>query len=171
MLFSQKNLRNITYKLNGNAEIFFRKASIKSEDVVIHKAGIPIKNKDPQNNKKESIFEYDLIKNKRFTCDKYQFHVPITMNFKALGENHFNRKVNQLIHDAENMYIIGIDRGERNLLYLCMIDMKGNIVKQMSLNEIISHDKNKLEHKRDYHLLLKTREEENKSAQIGRAHV
>ena len=164
VLFSQKNLRNITYKLNGNAEIFFRKASIKSEDVVIHKAGIPIKNKDPQNNKKESIFEYDLIKNKRFTCDKYQFHVPITMNFKALGENHFNRKVNQLIHDAENMYIIGIDRGERNLLYLCMIDMKGNIVKQMSLNEIISHDKNKLEHKRDYHLLLKTREEENKSA-------
>ena len=110
------------------------------------------------------MFDYDIIKDKRFTCDKYQFHVPITMNFKALGENHFNRKVNRLIHDAENMHIIGIDRGERNLIYLCMIDMKGNIVKQISLNEIISYDKNKLEHKRNYHQLLKTREDENKSA-------
>lgn len=164
MLFSQQNLQNIVYKLNGNAEIFYRKASINQKDVVVHKADLPIKNKDPQNSKKESMFDYDIIKDKRFTCDKYQFHVPITMNFKALGENHFNRKVNRLIHDAENMHIIGIDRGERNLIYLCMIDMKGNIVKQISLNEIISYDKNKLEHKRNYHQLLKTREDENKSA-------
>ena len=164
MLFSSENLQNVVYKLNGNAEVFYRKASIKTEDIVTHRAGVPVKNKDPQNNKKESIFEYDIIKDKRFICDKYQFHVPVTMNFKAQGENHFNRKVNRLIHDAADMHIIGIDRGERNLLYLCMIDMQGNIVKQMSLNEIISYDKDKLEHKRDYHQLLKTREDENKNA-------
>ena len=33
-------------------------------------------------------------------------------------------------------HIIGIDRGERHLLYLSMIDLKGNIIKQMTLNDI-----------------------------------
>lgn len=46
--------------------------SINPKDVVVHKADLPIKNKDPQNSKKESMFDYDIIKDKRFTCDKYQ---------------------------------------------------------------------------------------------------
>lgn len=161
MLFSPVNLKNVIYKLNGQAEIFYRKASINSEQIIRHEANLPIQNKNPNNKKAESIFEYDLIKDKRFTCDKYQFHVPITMNFQSIGENYLNRKVNRLIHDAKNMHVIGIDRGERNLLYLSVIDMQGNIKEQMSLNEIVSYDNKKNEHKKDYHYLLDKREKEN----------
>lgn len=155
MLFSPENLQNVVYKLNGNAEIFYRKAKIESEDIIVHKANQQLTNKDPKNGKTESVFSYDLIKDRRFTCDKFQFHVPITMNFQAEGENKFNLKVNRIIHDADNLHIIGIDRGERNLLYLSLIDMQGNIIKQMSLNSI---------NKRDYYQLLKAREDENKKA-------
>ncbi len=164
MLFDHDNLNDVVYKLNGQAEIFYRKASIKPEDIIKHKANVPVKNKDPRNQKKESLFDYDLIKDKRFTCDKFQFHVPITMNFKADGENYMNRRVNQSIHDAEDMHVIGIDRGERNLLYLTVIDMDGNIKKQMSLNEIVSCNKDNEKHIRDYHELLDAREKDNLSA-------
>lgn len=164
MLFSPDNLKNVVYKLNGQAEIFYRKASIKPEDIVVHKAKQPIINRDSQNGKKESIFDYDLIKDRRFTCDKFQFHVPITMNFQAEGENKFNQKVNQMIHDADNLHVIGIDRGERNLLYLSLIDMQGKVVKQQSLNSIIFNDRNGNAHERNYHNLLKSREDENQKA-------
>lgn len=85
MLYDPKNLKNVVYKLNGQAEVFFRKASIKSEETTIHKKGEAIVNKNPDNEKKQSLFDYDIIKNKRYTVDKFQFHVPITMNFKAEG--------------------------------------------------------------------------------------
>ena len=42
------------------------------------------------NNKRESTFSYDLIKDKRFTQDQFEFHVPITINFKANSNNNSN---------------------------------------------------------------------------------
>ena len=36
-LFSEENLKNIVLKLDGNAEVFFRKSSIKQP--IIHKKG------------------------------------------------------------------------------------------------------------------------------------
>lgn len=162
MLFAPENLQNVVYKLNGQAEIFYRKASIRPEDVVIHEADKPILNRDPLEGKAKSVFPYDLIKDRRFVCDKYQFHVPITMNFQAEGENRLNQKVRRVIHDAENLHVIGIDRGERNLLYLSLIDMQGKIVEQMSLNSILSYDSSHQKHERNYHQLLKAREDENK---------
>ena len=80
-LFDDNNLKDIVYKLNGQAEIFFRKASLKLEDTAIHKKNEYIENKNVNNPKKQSIFEYDLIKDRRYTIDKFQFHVPITINF------------------------------------------------------------------------------------------
>src|SRR5699024_2766470 len=74
-LFDEDNLKNIIYKLNGGAEIFYRKKSIEAQ--ITHPKKQPIDNKNPNNPKKQSIFEYDLIKDKRFTLDKFQFHVPI----------------------------------------------------------------------------------------------
>lgn len=164
MLFSEENLKNVVYKLNGQAEVFYRKRSIDEKDIIRHKANKPIKNKYPRTEKETSIFAYELVKDKRFTVDKFQFHVPITMNFQAEGENHFNRRVRKLLHDCQDMHIIGIDRGERNLLYLTVIDMQGNIKEQLSLNEIISNGKNGTVYCKDYHLLLDKKEEENKFA-------
>lgn len=164
MLFAPENLQNVVYELNGQAEIFYRKASIKADDIVCHEVNKPIPNRDPLSGNVKSVFQYDLVKDRRFTCDKYQFHVPITMNFQAEGENRLNQKVRRVIHDADDLHVIGIDRGERNLLYLSLIDLQGKIKKQMSLNSIFSYDKNNQKHERDYHQLLKAREDENKRA-------
>lgn len=162
MLFDPENLKNVIYKLNGQAEVFFRRSSIKNKNIIVHKANESIKNKNIQNKKCESSFEYNLIKDRRFTIDKFQFHVPITMNFKAKGTNTVNPAVNQFIKENHNdIHVIGIDRGERHLLYLTLVDSQGNIKKQFSLNEIVNKYKKDDEYcevKTNYHHLLDKKE-------------
>jgi len=157
MLFDECNLADVVYKLNGQAEVFYRKASIKPENRIIHKANQPIANKNGLNTKRTSTFEYDIIKDKRYTVDKFQFHVPITINFKAAGQTNINPIVQDAIRQGGFSHIIGIDRGERHLLYLSLIDLKGNIVKQMTLNDIINEYKGQT-YKTNYHDLLAKRE-------------
>ena len=162
MLFDEKNLADVVYKLNGQAEVFFRKSSINYERPT-HPANQPIENKNPQNEKKQSVFYYDLIKDKRYTVDKFQFHVPITMNFKSTGSENINQSVNEHVQKSDDLHIIGIDRGERHLLYITVIDLKGRIKEQFSLNEIVNHYNGK-NHCTDYHALLSKREEERMKA-------
>ena len=162
MLFDERNLGDVVYKLNGEAEVFFRESSIKHEHPT-HPANQPIANKNPLNKKKQSCFEYDLIKDKRYTVDKFQLHIPITINFKSTGNDNINNDVNEFIKQNNNLHIIGIDRGERHLLYLTMIDLRGNIVKQHSLNEIVNTHKEQ-EYRTDYHQLLSKREDERMQA-------
>jgi len=157
MLFDERNLADVVYKLNGQAEVFYRKASIKPENRIIHKANLPIANKNELNEKRASVFEYDIIKDKRYTVDKFQFHVPITINFKATGQTNINPIVQDVIKQGGFSHIIGIDRGERHLLYLSLIDLKGNIVKQMTLNDIVNEYKGQA-YKTNYHDLLAKRE-------------
>lgn len=156
MLFDENNLKDIVYKLNGEAEIFHRKASLSRNKTTIHKSGTPIALRNPTQGKKENTFKYDIIKDRRFTEDKYFFHVPITINFKATGKDNLNNKVDQFIEqEFDNMHIIGIDRGERHLLYVSIIDTKGNIKKQFSLNTLENHGQN-----HDFHQKLAKREED-----------
>lgn len=162
MLFDERNLQNVVYKLNGQAEVFFRKSSLLCEKPT-HPVNIPIDNKNPENKKRQSTFEYDLIKDRRYTVDKFQFHVPITMNFKAIGKENVNQLVNDYLSSNKTTYIIGIDRGERHLLYLTVIDLKGNIKEQYSLNEIINEYKGNTYHT-NYHDLLDVREKERDKA-------
>ena len=157
MLFDVRNLADVAYKLNGQAEVFYRKSSIKPESRIIHKANQSIANKNELNSKRTSTFEYDIIKDRRYTVDKFQFHVPITINFKAAGQTNINPIVQDTIRQGGFSHIIGIDRGERHLLYLSLIDLKGNIVKQMTLNEIIN-EYNGQTYKTNYHDLLAKRE-------------
>ncbi|MCQ2227445.1 MAG: type V CRISPR-associated protein Cas12a/Cpf1 [Bacteroidales bacterium] len=138
MLFDERNLADVVYKLNGQAEVFYRKRSLDIDKTAIHKAHQPIQNKNSQNTKRESTFDYDIIKNRRYTVDKFQFHVPITLNFKAVGNDNINANVQDVIRNNGIEHIIGIDRGERHLLYLSLIDLRGNIVKQMTLNDIVN---------------------------------
>ncbi len=157
MLFDENNLKNVVYKLNGQAEVFYRKASIKPENAIVHKAHEAINNKNLLNPKKQSTFDYDIVKDKRFTVNKYQFHVPITLNFKANGTGNINLDVNEFIQQNGISHIIGIDRGERHLLYLTVINIKGEIVEQFSLNEIVN-EYNGQQHRINYHNLLATKE-------------
>ena len=162
MLFDERNLADVVYKLNGEAEVFFRKKSVKVEQPT-HPANQPIANKNAQNNKKESTFAYDLIKDRRYTVDKFQFHVPITMNFKANGLSNINPLVNEYLKNSNATHIIGIDRGERHLLYLSLIDLKGNIVEQYSLNEIVN-EYNGNTYRTNYHDLLDAKERQRDEA-------
>ncbi|MDN4752951.1 type V CRISPR-associated protein Cas12a/Cpf1 [Porphyromonadaceae bacterium W3.11] len=155
MLFDERNLADVVYKLNGQAEVFFRKRSLRYEQPT-HPAHQPIKKKNAINKGEESLFEYDLIKDRRYTLDKFQFHVPITMNFKSVQGDRVNQLVQDYIRSNKDIHVIGIDRGERHLLYISVIDGRGNIVEQFSLNEIINHH-NGNEYKTDYHGLLETR--------------
>lgn len=162
MLFDEQNLKDVVYKLNGQAEVFFRKSSLPCEKPT-HPANVPIDNKNPENTKRQSTFEYDLIKNKRYTMDKFQFHVPITMNFKSVGTNNINLTVNEYLKKSNATHIIGIDRGERHLLYLSLIDMQGNVKKQFTLNEIVN-EYNGNTYRTNYHDLLDAREKERDKA-------
>ena len=116
--------------------MFYRKGSIDMQKNTIHKAHQPIQNKNTQNIKPYSTFDYDIIKNRRYTVDKFQFHVPITINFKSVDKININKDVLEIIRNNGIEHIIGIDRGERHLLYLSLIDLQGNIIQQMTLNEI-----------------------------------
>ena len=163
MLFDERNLANVVYKLNGQAEVFYRKRSLDLDKTTIHRANQPIANKNMQNEKRESTFSYDIVKNRRYTVDKFQFHVPITINFKATGGDNINASVLDVIRNNGIEHIIGIDRGERHLLYLSLIDMKGNIVKQMTLNDIINEYKGNT-YTTNYKELLQAREGDRKEA-------
>ena len=166
MLFDERNLQDVVYKLNGEAEVFFRKKSLNVTKPT-HPANQPIENKNPLNPSKTRTLCYDLIKDRRFTQDKFLFHVPITINFKSQGRDNINQLTREYLCSANDVHIIGIDRGERNLLYLTVIDSKGNIKEQMSLNKIINqYNINGCEntYEFDYHKRLDQKETERQQA-------
>lgn len=167
MLFEKENLEDTVFKMNGEAEIFYRKASFKKK--VTHKKNEIIKNKNNLNPNKTSRFPYDLIKNKRFTEDKYFFHLPITLNFKRRGMKpfEFNQEVLKFIQVNQSINIIGIDRGERHLAYYTIVNQKGDILKQGSFNRISNTYKKNgqtIPVETNYHKLLSEREEERDKA-------
>lgn len=163
MLFDERNLKDVVFKLNGEAEMFYRKASIMPDEMIVHPAGQVVQNKNKNNPSKLHEFKFDVIKDRRYTKNQFMLHLPITINFKAGGGFKLNSEVRKAIKECENNYIIGIDRGERNLLYLSVIDEDGNIVEQHSLNEICNSH-NEYESKTNYHDLLIEKEKEREVA-------
>jgi len=163
MIFDEQNLNDVVYKLDGGAEVFYRKASPGIKKTPTHPKNQAVANKNPLNPKKESIFDYDLIKNKRFTMDKFLLHVPIKMNFKANPMTNLNMSVRSYLKTQRKTNIIGIHRGERNLLYVAVINEKGEILEQQSLNTIMNKN-NDISHTTDYHDLLDRKEKERDTA-------
>ena len=214
-LFNPRNLVDVVFKLNGEAELFLREQAIPPK--VTHAAGSKLLNKTvvvdidqnarairqaiPEeihqelysyiNGKKtqadlskescEYLEQYplfnwqtgmpisnavgklivkdapfDMVKDKRFTEEKYFFHVPITINFKSPKEPvRFNDKVLAYLKDNPDVNIIGLDRGERNLIYLVLMNQRGEILEQRSLNLLNGVD---------YHGKLDLREKERNNA-------
>lgn len=89
--------------------------------------------------------KFDITKDRHFTQKTYLFHCPITMNFKApeITGRKFNEKVQQVLKNNPDVKIIGLDRGERHLIYLSLINQKGEIELQKTLNlvEQVRNDK------------------------------
>ena len=98
---------------------------------------------------------HEIVKDKRFTTPKFFFHVPITFNVNADGNEHINDQVMEYLKDNPDINIIGIDRGERHLIYLTLINQRGEILKQKTFNIVGNFN---------YHAKLEQRECERDNA-------
>lgn len=115
---------------------------------------------------------HDIVKDRRFTQNVYQFHCPITMNFKGFSYdvkksrlilNQFNENVQKALASDPTVKVIGIDRGERHLLYLSLINQKGEIELQKTLN-LVELNRNGQKVQVDYQQKLTLKEKERDNA-------
>ena len=98
---------------------------------------------------------HEIIKDRRYTRQEYFFHVPITFNANAEGNEYINENVLNYLKDNPDVNIIGIDRGERHLIYLTLINQRGEILKQKTFNVVNSYN---------YQAKLEQREKERDEA-------
>ena len=98
---------------------------------------------------------HEIIKDRRYTRQEYFFHVPITFNANAEGNEYINENVLNYLKDNPDVNIIGIDRGERHLIYLTLINQRGEILKQKTFNVVNSYN---------YQAKLQQREKERDEA-------
>lgn len=128
-----------TVQLNGGGEVFYReKVELKEEDKAIHSANQAIYRRSDK--KTQSVFKHDIIKNKRFTENKFFFHVPIKINYGAPAKANLNEVVNDNFTKTDDIQFLGIDRGEKHLVYYSLVNAKGDIIKQDHLDIINKKD-------------------------------
>ena len=113
-LFAPANQKqNFPFKLNGEAEIFYRPATEQA------KLG---SKKDRQGKR--------ITNHKRFSEEKIFFHLPVTLNRAQSQPNwQFNAEMNNfLAQNGKEIKIIGLDRGEKHLLYYTVINQEGEVL-------------------------------------------
>lgn len=145
LLFHRDNLRcpsGAIFKLSGGAEVLLREA-IKD---------LP---------KKRDLNGKTVLDKKRYSRDVILFHLPVIFNFSVKKRANVSSDVNKALLDQEKLRIIGIDRGEKHLLYVSMIDENGTILESRSLNTISVPNKKEPD---DYHHILDKREKERDEA-------
>lgn len=137
-------------QLCGGGELFFREKAISDDKKIIHPANQPIYRRS--DGKKESRFNHDIIKDKRFTEEKYFFHIPIKINYQSPGQSFINGKVNLKLYteindlishiftQTDDIQFLGIDRGEQHLIYYSLVDAKGKIIEQDHFDAINKKD-------------------------------
>lgn len=104
----------------------------------------------------------DIVKDKRYTIDKFFLHTPITINFKCPDVfSNFNNEVLTFLRNNPDVKIIGVDRGERHLIYVSLIDQNGRILLQKSFNIIEAKGAQHCA-SHDYHQKLHLKEQERK---------
>ncbi|MDR2653089.1 MAG: type V CRISPR-associated protein Cas12a/Cpf1 [Prevotellaceae bacterium] len=133
----------------GKGEIFFRESAIQITEPT-HPANQPILRK--KDGERKSKFVYNIIKDKRFTEAKFQLHLSILLNFREIEGIKNGGKVNQQAIDVVNNKIyntfiqdkgiqfLGIDRGEKHLIYYSLINTNGEIIEQNHLDIINGKD-------------------------------
>lgn len=157
----------------GSGEIFFRKSSEKleyNENNPTHEADKPIGCKIDKTQSR--TFNYDLVKDKHYTKDTYLFHLSIFQNYNPSMTGGLNANVNAYLTDerrTEPIRVIGIDRGERNLLYMVMLNEQGEIVEQKSFNTVqydgVNANGEPFHVEQNYHTLLNSRAKELRDQQ------
>lgn len=139
----------------GTGEVFYRKKSLNYSDEILQKGHHYKELKDK--------FDYPIISNRRFAYDKFNFHLSIVQNYQApkTPPKDYNQNVLTYLKNNPDVNIIGLDRGERHLIYLTLINQKGEILVQETLNTIINK---KYNIETPYHTLLANKEKERAEA-------
>ncbi len=198
-VFAPENLRDVVFKLNGEAELFYRPKTIKEpfrhrigEKMVnrIGKNGMPIPesvhgelfrhfNGSPEPLSAEARawidsgnlvvknVAHEIVKDRRFAEDRFSFHVPLTINFKQPdAPARFNEQVRDFLRSNPDVNVIGIDRGERNLIYLALVDRNGNLLEQRSFNTVAHTRRDGVEVRTDYQSKLAQAEKDRAEARL-----
>ncbi|HRP90010.1 MAG TPA: type V CRISPR-associated protein Cas12a/Cpf1 [Edaphocola sp.] len=141
----------------GTGEVFFRKKSL-DYSAEIFKNGHHI-------NQLKEKFSYPIVSNRRFAYDKFQFHLSIIQNYQQPKNppKDFDEQVLKFLKNNPDVNIIGLDRGERHLIYLTLINQKREILQQFSLNDIVNEHKGEI-YKTGYKDLLDKKEKERAAA-------
>ncbi len=132
---------NSNIQLQANAKIFFRN-KVAFPQTTLHPKNEPIKRRT--DGEIASVFKHDIIKNKRFTEEKIQFHFPISLNYdnvQVSGKTpkDYIKPVNKLVNETflkEDVQFLGIDRGEKHLIYYSLVDKECNIKEQGHFDSI-----------------------------------
>ena len=74
-------------------------------------------------------FTYPIISNKRFSEDKILLHLSVILNYKSDNKKNVGVEINDALQQSDNLQFIGIDRGEKHLVYSCTIDKNAKIIK------------------------------------------
>ena len=129
----------------GKGEIFLREKAFEYDK--------NIKEKGHHYELLRDKFTYPIISNKRFSEDKYLLHLSLTLNYRSNGKD-VSSKISEFMQSVDNLQFIGIDRGEKHLVYSCTIDKDSKIVKCDHHDIISVTTKDKVgkivEHKTDY---------------------
>ena len=117
---------NGSHQLNGGGEIFYRKQALRDKHV-----------------KKGYEQKPWIIESRRFTLEsgKFMFHCPIKLNYKSSAQSDpkyafpfVNKYINEHFAGNADICFLGIDRGEKHLAYYSLVDSRGTIVDQGTLN-------------------------------------
>jgi len=124
-LFSEENQKDPIFKLSGGAEAFFREEMDNNKIEQWERKDL----KRPQTDKLPN-------KKRRFTEKQILFHLPIVLNNISDGKN-INREVHEYVQTNEDVKMLGIDRGEKELAYYCLLNKDGKIVEKPATLNIV----------------------------------
>ncbi|MEY5042470.1 MAG: hypothetical protein RLZZ414_2034 [Bacteroidota bacterium] len=117
------------------AEIFFREKSIE------YKPKFDNGREEGHHYKElKDKFKYPIVSNRRFTANKFLFHCPIILNFKSNEKREVSEIVNDNFTQTTDIQFLGIDRGEKHLIYYSLLNANGEIIEQNHLDIINKKD-------------------------------
>lgn len=134
--FSKENMESGEIRICGGEKLTYREQAIEKR--VTHPAGIPIANKNPDNPRRTRTLSYDLYKDKRYMDEMFQFSIPVILNNKSkdAAAKRVNIEVNEIIRRTPDLNVLGINRGENNLISYAVTAPDGRILAQGNLNTI-----------------------------------
>ncbi len=117
------------------AEIFFREKSIDYQPEYVNGREKGHHYKDLKDK-----FKYPIISDRRFTTNKFQFHCPIILNYKEDGKKDITETINSNFTQSPDIQFLGIDRGEKHLIYYSLLNAKGEMISQGHFDTINNKD-------------------------------